>query len=561
MSVLGWVLKEARRNDYPYYRQIWSRVVLSLLTVSLFPLLVIGGGVCSYTLDKIESQTLDALRAQVRRHGQAIDEFLTERERQLRLIAGLQSMDDLIAPGRLEHVFEALQKRIPGFMDLGVIDMQGRHLAYVGPYALQSENYRLDDWFGKLMHQDSYISDVYLGHRRTPHFIMAVKQGRDNDAFILRATVDSLYFNSLVAAGPGEHEAEAFIVNAEGMLQTIPRTGRDLLTPSGVHPDPNVKGVQLVSRQDVLMLTLWQEKVPWLNVVKVKRSHVYAGIRRARMAVIITFIAGALLITATIFLTTGKLVRLLEAKGQSLRLLDKQLRRTSHLASSMELSMGFFEEVKDIFSNIDVSVQWLVNHNSARTAPDILETLLQITGEASRGHMLFDKFVTFVRSEDPIVSDVHIDELLNDLIVFLTKELERRNIQVIRQYHTPMPSVRSDRGKLRQVFQNLILNAIAAVDNGGQISLLTRTEGSHIIVVVSDNGPGIPAVDQERIFEPLYTTRPQGNGLGLPICRTILERLGGSLTVISCPGQGAAFSVTLPVRITPEPVELTSANA
>jgi signal transduction histidine kinase len=69
------------------------------------------------------------------------------------------------------------------------------------------------------------------------------------------------------------------------------------------------------------------------------------------------------------------------------------------------------------------------------------------------------------------------------------------------------------------------------------------------MVVVSDNGPGIPVVDHHRIFEPFYTTKPRATGLGLPICRSILDQLGGSLTVISCPEQGAAFSVRLPCRI------------
>jgi two-component system, NtrC family, sensor kinase len=549
MAVRGRFSINGRHNDYPYYRQVWTRVILALLTASLIPLIVIGGGVSSYTFDKLESHTLDALREQVHQHQQAIDTFLAERENQLSLIASLYSMEQLIAPGRLENILNVLRQQTPGFLDLGVIDMQGRHRAYVGSHALLSKNYSQEEWFRKAKERARYISDVYLGFRQTPHFIMAVKQGRGDTAWILRATVDSDTFDALVAGGPGGLNADTFIVNRDGLFQTRSQTTGKLLTPSGIRPDPFLKGIQLVPRGDVLMLTLWQRNVPWLNVVQVKRSSVYGGLNRVRLAVILTFVVGAVLIVATVLLTTGKLVGLLESKGRSLRILDKQLRRTSYLSSSMELSLGFFEEVKDILSNIDVSLQWLLSHDTAKNAPDVKETLLLIAREASRGHGLIDKFAMFVRAEDPVVIDVSVNELLDDLLTFLNTELQRRTIRVIREYQTPLPAVRSDRGKLRQVFQNLILNAIAVLEKGGQIRLLTRADGDHVVVVVSDNGPGVGTADRSRIFEPLYTTKPQGTGLGLPICKTILGQLNGTLTMDSQPGRGAAFTVKLPCRI------------
>ena len=489
------------------------------------------------------------LRAQVRGHQQAIDHFLAERENQLKLIGAMQSMEDLVAPGRLQAIFDILQQQMPGFIDLGVIDLQGNHRAYVGPFALLTQRYDQQEWFGKLIGQESYISDVYLGHRQAPHFIMAIKQGQGDRAYILRATVDSDFFDALVARGPGEFNADTFIVNRDGLFQTRSQTTGSLLASSGIQPDPDLKGIDLVSREDLLMLTLWQEKVPWLNVVQIKRNDIYGGIRRARLAVFFTFVVGAFLIAATILLTTGNLVRLLEAKGQDLRVLDKQLRRTSFLSSSMELSMGFFEKVKDILSNIDISVQWLSGHAPGDNEPESKETVNQIALEASRGHQLIDKFMMFVRYEDPIITDVQVHELLNDLLSFLEKELQRRHIDVARDYHKALTPLRSDWGKLRQVFQNLILNAMAALNQGGKIRLITKATEDGIMVIVNDNGPGIPAADHEKIFEPLFTTKPQGTGLGLPICRTILDQIGGTITLDTRPGQGASFTVKLPNRI------------
>jgi two-component system NtrC family sensor kinase len=539
------------RNDYPFYRQAWIKVVLILLTVSLCPLIVIGGGVVSYTFNLLESRISDGLRLQVREHQQAIDRFLEARERGLKTIAALHRLAELTTPGRLDAVFDTFAQQMPGFTDLGVIDMQGDHRAYTGPYDLASQNYSGEAWFLALAEggRDSYISDVYPGFRQSPHFIIAVKQVHGDDAFILRATVDSGRFDALVAGGLDEVSADAFIVNRKGLFQTRPRQAGELLDPSGIHPDPEAKGIQLSSTGDELTVMLWQEKVPWLNVVRVNRRLLHAGLDRSRFAVFMTFLLGMALIVMTVLLATGSLVRLLEAKGRRLRILDRQLRRTSYLAASMELSMGFLREIKDVLSNIDISARWLAGRGPGAAASDPDGTLSQISGEASRGFRLMDRFSLYMQDEEPIVTEVHVNELLDDLLSFLHWELEHRGIHVTRDYQAPMPPLRSDRGKLRQVFQNLLLNAVSALEKGGGIHLTTRTDGSRITVVVGDNGPGISDADLARIFEPLYTTKPRGTGLGLPICRTILEQLGGAISVDSSPGGGAAFAVTLPGRI------------
>ena len=185
-------------------------------------------------------------------------------------------------------------------------------------------------------------------------------------------------------------------------------------------------------------------------------------------------------------------------------------------------------------------------HRTSKDFAEEKETLFQIAREASRGHVLVDKFVRFVRPEEPIVTKVRVNELLDDLVAFLGKEFQRLNIRVVRDYQTPSPDLRSDRGKLRQVFQNLLLNAIAALGKGGRLDLVTRAENDRVVVVVRDTGPGISKAERAKIFEPLYSTKPQGTGLGLPICKAIMDQLGGSLTLDSQPGQGASFTVVLP---------------
>jgi signal transduction histidine kinase len=110
----------------------------------------------------------------------------------------------------------------------------------------------------------------------------------------------------------------------------------------------------------------------------------------------------------------------------------------------------------------------------------------------------------------------------------------------------PLP-VRGSQALLGQVFLNLLVNACEAQPRGGEVRVAARREGGRVVVLIADRGPGVPAGDRERIFEPFYTTK-RSTGLGLSICHSIVARHGGSLTVEEQPGGGAAFRVSLPAE-------------
>jgi signal transduction histidine kinase len=111
-----------------------------------------------------------------------------------------------------------------------------------------------------------------------------------------------------------------------------------------------------------------------------------------------------------------------------------------------------------------------------------------------------------------------------------------------------VPELRTDRVRLRHAIQNILLNAVQAVNDHGEIQIAVAAEGGGVAVTITDSGPGIPETDRRRIFEPLYTTKPDGTGLGLPVARDVLQALGGSLTLARATGGATAFRMTLPLR-------------
>jgi two-component system NtrC family sensor kinase len=140
---------------------------------------------------------------------------------------------------------------------------------------------------------------------------------------------------------------------------------------------------------------------------------------------------------------------------------------------------------------------------------------------------------------------------VEEVISLVDREATLRDIRIHRRYDEHLPVIYSDPSQLRQVFLNLINNALDAVKQGGEITLVTgRGEPKSVEVKVGDTGIGIPAESLAKIFDPFFTTKPpgKGTGLGLSICHGIIRKLGGDISVISEVGKGSTFTVHLPIE-------------
>jgi len=544
----------SQQTDFPYFRRIWKNVVVALLATSFIPLIVIGGGMYHYTATVLEEKTLEALRTEVTNHKNTIDQFLAERAMDLKLLSKNLTPKYLVRPGALESVFQSLQKELPCFQDLGVIDDQGRHLAYVGPYELISKNYKDTFWFKALERESVYISDVFLGFRNIPHFVMAVKQQRDDGGFwILRATVDSAFFNEVVAEINQIKKGDAFLVNKHGILQTVSKRAGQLMGPSDFRKLEPYGGIRQRQQNGLIKVMVWLEQVPWLCVVQVEQKEVFADLYRIRNIGIFVFILGSIFIIMTVLLTTNYLIGRLETKRRSIRTLDQQLQLTSRQASTVPMVTGFLLKIKDAFAGIDMAAQNIGDQIKEDSRPgepvrEISDDLVRLQSRASQSRKSIDRFLNAVRPLEPMIMEININEMLDNLIELYDRELHFSKIRIVRNYDTPPPLLRSDPSRLRQVFQNLVFNAMAAIHQDGTILLKTGAAEDRIRVTVTDSGPGIPEENLDKIFDPHFTTKAEGMGLGLSICRQILKKLGGRITARNEPEKGVSFIVELPAQ-------------
>jgi len=548
--------RPSQEKDFPYFRRLFNSIVVALLAASFIPLIVIGGGMYYHTVSILEHKTLAALDAEISEHRETIDHFLMERAIDLKNLASILEFDYLTAPGNLKKVFDTLQQQLPCFTDIGVIDNEGRHRAYVGPYDLLSRNYRETPWFKAIQTRDYVISDVFLGFRNDPHFIIAVKQVTSEGFWILRATVDTAYFEGLVGEILSKRDGDAYVVNGNGIFQTTPRWGGKIMGQSEVKYTEPFKGVRLEERGGKIIMMTWLEKVPWLCVAEFNREDIYSPLRSVRNIGIFVLVLGTMLIVLTVILTTNYLFSRLETKRRNIRFLDHQLQHSSRMASSMKLASGFVREINDTLYNIDLVLSWVddlvkgdLSAEESRT--EVRESLSQVWSELVRARKATEKFLKSTQSSLPIIREVRLQDLLDQIIELLDGELHFNSITVKREYQEPLPPVQSDPSQLRQVFQNLIVNAVTAIGKDGVITLGAQGAEGRVSISVGDTGPGIPKDRLEKIFDPLFTSKPDGTGLGLSIGAGVLKKLGGKISVKSEVGKGAVFTVEIPTSFGP----------
>ncbi|KIH76424.1 hypothetical protein GFER_09375 [Geoalkalibacter ferrihydriticus DSM 17813] len=244
--------------------------------------------------------------------------------------------------------------------------------------------------------------------------------------------------------------------------------------------------------------------------------------------------------------TTGAVV-IVEDVTEFRRLLDQTI-QSEKLAELGRLSAGIAHEINNPLSVISYAAQLLLREE--QIPPDQEELLERIDSETDRLKALTGGLLSFSRGRETHKRFMDLNDTVRDVLRLVKYELTRNNIEVLEDYGD-LPLVQADPNKLKQVFINLVMNAVQAMEKDGAIRISSRrVQSGWVEIVFADSGPGMDAHLQEKVFEPFFTTRKEGEGtgLGLYICRTIIDDHGGRLLLDSAPSQGASFRIRLPVE-------------
>lgn len=565
-------MKQAKYQKTNYYKSLTRKMILTIIIVSFTPLILVGS-IILYRFHVSYHEKVEAhLQELVLKHKQTIDNFLTEKLGDIRSLAETFCFDELRDASFLQDRLDLLQQSFGAvFVDLGVVNSQGLQVAYAGPFRLGEALYFEADWFKKAMNTRYFISDVFLGLRGLPHFIVAVRDNWMGDPWILRATIDFVAFNDFVKNIRIGETGFAYILNREGKFQTKPffdiapknEPYRDFLKIK--EDDP--RKVHIVERKDdsgkkIIYVASFLKDGDWLLVYQQNHRDAYLDFYNSIIVVVMIMLFGALGIVFAALFLSKRMVHRISMADQEKEMMDKQIIETGRLASIGSLAAGIAHEINNPVAIMVEEAGWIKDlleeeeFCKSENLDEFERALNQIKTQGRRCKEITHKLLSFARKTDSRVLETHINELIMELIALSEQRAKYAKITIHTDFQNDLPVTYLSQSEMQQVLLNLINNAIDAMENrGGELTISTHFEFEQgvIVIEVSDNGPGIPEANLSRIFEPFFTTKPvgKGTGLGLSICYGIIQKMGGQIDVKSVIDSGTTFYIRLPVQDPP----------
>jgi PAS domain S-box-containing protein len=244
-----------------------------------------------------------------------------------------------------------------------------------------------------------------------------------------------------------------------------------------------------------------------------------------------------------------------EQEREQLHRIEAELVRVSRVTTMGELSASLAHELSQpitaVVSSAYACIRWL-----ARDPPELAEArdvVGKIARDATRAGQLIQRLrALYQKDASPKREALALNPAIQEIVGLLHQKAIDHAVSIRTELAPEMPELRGDRVQLQQVLMNLMLNALEAMDTGGELLVRSRVEAGQVSVSVSDTGVGLPPEGEHRIFDAFFTTKARGSGMGLAISRSIVESHGGRLWAAANEGRGATFHFTLPVDRTPD---------
>ncbi len=224
-----------------------------------------------------------------------------------------------------------------------------------------------------------------------------------------------------------------------------------------------------------------------------------------------------------------------------------RLTEAERLAATGELAAGVAHEIRNPLAAI-VNATTLLSEEESLTPEERTSTLGAVRKEARRLNRILSEFLVFARPREPKRLEGDIREVIDHVICLIREDPARiRQVELDVRVDPAVPSFAFDADQMTQVLWNIALNGVEALDGPGRLGIDVGLRGSSVGIAVSDTGRGVLPEERRRIFDPFYSRKPSGTGLGLTLARRIVTAHGGRIEVESTPGQGTCFTILLPL--------------
>ncbi|BBO71643.1 two-component sensor histidine kinase [Desulfosarcina alkanivorans] len=543
------------------FRRKWLMIVAFTTMVTLAPLLVMTLVDYRLTRQAFESEATMGISSMVSNTWRSTSFLLSQRRAALQFVARDNRLSDLLAPGRLAAVLENLQGGLGGFVDLDVMDAQCTLRAHAGPHALEKFPEKTAVCYDGAVANGFFISEVTLPRGQQHQLVVAIRHDQaPGSFFVLRATLDAGLLDEPIARLDLPPEIDAFIVNADGILQTSSRHYGNRFEKISLEVPEPLAGTRVLKTRDrdgrsVLLGVALIPDSPFSLMMVRPESGIMDLWFKPRLRLIGFLLFSIALILASILGVATYLVNRIHVADQRRVQALHQAAYANKLASIGRLASGVAHEVNNPLAIINqktglIKDLFTINRDYAGNEK-LLGLVDDVLDSVRRCGTITRRLLDFSRHMESSIEAVDIEAIVRQVLAFMEKEAERRCIAVSVSVTDTIPGMKSDRGNLQQIFLNLVNNAFAFMGDGGRLDITIGRHGTaHVRVTVADTGRGIPEGDLKHIFEPFFSTRHDhgGAGLGLSVTYGMVSEMGGHITVISRVNQGTCFTVTLPLN-------------
>lgn len=253
--------------------------------------------------------------------------------------------------------------------------------------------------------------------------------------------------------------------------------------------------------------------------------------------------------------------KLAEAFNHMIKELDHKhnvLLESHKLRAIGTLVAGVAHELNNPLNNTLLTASMLTEDFATLSEEEKIEMINDVINETERAQRVVKNLLDFAREGETEITPLEIDQIVEDSTRLVANQVKFAKVDLELSCDSNLPRIHGDEQKLKQVFVNLILNAVDVLPAGGKIRVQVKKDKQpgYVLVTVQDDGPGIPEHIQGRIFEPFFTTKGQskGTGLGLSVSRGIIKKLGGYIRLTSSPESGTTFTVSLPATDSPSEI-------
>ncbi len=241
--------------------------------------------------------------------------------------------------------------------------------------------------------------------------------------------------------------------------------------------------------------------------------------------------------------------QLRESRAEIERLHRTQISRAEHLATLGELAAGLAHEIRNPLAGIAGVIE-IIGRDLPDSSP-ARSVLKDVRQEVMHINRIVSQLLDCARPKPPEILPADLNATAEHAVMFAREQAMAKTIDFELIECKELPSIEHDTSQVHQVLLNLLLNSIQAIDGKGSIKVELGRQGKFATVTVKDSGRGIPPELLANIFRPFYTTKGYGTGLGLSLAKRIVEEHGGQIEVTSAPGEGATFTVMLPIGQAP----------